>query len=188
MPEPGSREPRRPSVLCYDGSDFAKRAIEQAAAVLGRGPAVVVTIFESVGSALLRHTPFAETGLGREFKEIAEGVVNELDADAARQAEATAGEGAEIARAVGFDAEPLGRRALSKTAERNTSTVWRAILAIADEREAAVIVRRRTRNLRPGLGSAGQRVPRSAAQQHATCPGGTAGALRRGAPVAVAVG
>ena len=33
-----------------------------------------------------------------------------------------------------------GRRALSKTAERNTSTVWRAILAIADEREAVVIV------------------------------------------------
>ena len=140
MPEPGSREPRRPAVLCYDGSDFAKRAIEQAAAVLGGGPAVVVTIFESVGSALLRHPPFAETELGREFKEIAEDVVNELDADAARQAEATAGEGAEIARAAGFDAEPLGRRALSKTAERNTSTVWRAILAIADEREAVVIV------------------------------------------------
>jgi nucleotide-binding universal stress UspA family protein len=49
-------------------------------------------------------------------------------------------QGAEIARAVGFDAEPRGRRALSKTAERNTSTVWRAILAIADEQEAPVIV------------------------------------------------
>ncbi len=140
MPEPGSREPRRPAVLCYDGSAFAKRAIEQAAAVLGRGPAVVVTIFESVGSALLRNPPFAETELGRGFKEIAEDVVNELDADAARQAEATAGEGAEIARAAGFDAEPCGRRALSKTAERNTSTVWRAILGLADEREAVVIV------------------------------------------------
>jgi nucleotide-binding universal stress UspA family protein len=140
VPEPGSSAPRRPTILCYDGSDFARRAIEQAAAVLGGGPAVVVTIFESVGSALLRHTPFAETELGRQFKEISEDVVNELDADAARQAHATAGEGAEVAGAAGFDAEPLAQRALSKTAERNTSTVWRAILAIADEQEAVVIV------------------------------------------------
>ena len=83
---------------------------------------------------------------------MAEDVVNELDAEDARQAEATAREGADVARAAGFYAEPLGRRALSKTVERNTSTVWRAILTIADEQEAVVIVvgARRT----SGLGSA----------------------------------
>jgi nucleotide-binding universal stress UspA family protein len=140
VPEPASSEPRRPSVLGYDGSDFAKRAIEQSAEIVGGGPAVVVTIFESVGSALLRHAPSEKTELGRQFKEIAEDVVNELDSGAATRAEATAGEGAELARAAGFAAKPLAHRALSRTAERTSVTVWRAILDIADERDAAVVV------------------------------------------------
>jgi nucleotide-binding universal stress UspA family protein len=134
------RESRRPSVLCYDGSEFAGRAIERSAQILGGGPAIVLTVFESVGSALLRHAPSEKTGLGREFREISEDVVNELDAGAARRAEATAGEGAEAARAAGFDAQPLVRRALSRTAERDTATIWRAVLDVADEHEASVLV------------------------------------------------
>lgn len=99
-----------------------------------------MTVFESVGSALLRHSPSDKTELGREFQEISEDVVNELDAGAATRAQATADEGAEVARAAGFDARPVGRRALSKTAERNTATVWRAILDVADEEDAGVVV------------------------------------------------
>lgn len=139
MPEPGS-EHRRLAVLCYDGSEHAKRAIEQSAHILGGGPAVVVTIFESAGSLLLRHAPSERTELGRQFKEIAEDVVNELDAGAGRRAEATAAEGAEAARAAGFDAKPLARRALAKGAERDTATIWRAILDLADEHGADVVV------------------------------------------------
>jgi nucleotide-binding universal stress UspA family protein len=127
-------------VLCYDSSEFAKQAIEQSAQVLGGGPAIVLTVFESAGSALLRHPPSEGTELGRQFKEIAHDVVDELDAGAARRAQATAEEGAEVARQAGFDAEPLAHRALAKAAERNTATIWRAILDVAAEHHAGVVV------------------------------------------------
>ena len=139
MPE-RSNEPRRPSVLCYDGSDFAQRAIRQSASILGGGPAIVVKIYESIGSALLRHAPSETTELGRQFREISEEVVKDLDAGTARRAQDTAAEGAELAVAAGFDAQPLARRALSRTAERDTATIWRAILDLADERDAAVLI------------------------------------------------
>ena len=82
-----------PALLCYDGSDHARRAIERAGTVLGGGPAKVVTVWESVGSAVLRHRP--RTALGRELKEISADVVGELDAGTAASAEATAREGAD---------------------------------------------------------------------------------------------
>jgi hypothetical protein len=86
MPGAGTR--RGPILLCYDGSDHARRAIEDSAEILGGGEALVLTAFESIGSVLLRHTPFEETELGREFKEISQDVVNELDSGAAERAEA----------------------------------------------------------------------------------------------------
>jgi hypothetical protein len=43
--------PGSPALLCYDGSDAARRAIERAGRVLGGGPATVLTVWESVGSA-----------------------------------------------------------------------------------------------------------------------------------------
>ncbi len=135
-----SNEARRPALLCYDGSDFAGRAIRQSAAIVAGGPAIVLTVYESLGSALLRYAPSDATELGRQFKEISEDVVDDLDAGAGRRAQDTADEGAELAVAAGFDAEPLARRALSRTAERDTATVWRAILELADERDAAVLV------------------------------------------------
>lgn len=138
MPEPDVG--RRPILLCYDGSDFARRAIENSALVLGGGPAAVLTIFESIASALLRHPASGTTELGREFKAISEDVVNELDAGAAERAEATAAEGAEIAAASGFEARAHSRRAVARTAERDTTTVWRAILDFADEHDSSVVV------------------------------------------------
>jgi nucleotide-binding universal stress UspA family protein len=131
---------RGPILLCYDGSDHAKRAIEDSAPLLGGGEALALTAFESVGSALLRHRPVHETELGREFKEISEDVVGELDSGAAERAEAKAAQGAEVAGAVGFEARPLAHRALARTAERDTTTIWRAILDIADDHDCAVVV------------------------------------------------
>jgi nucleotide-binding universal stress UspA family protein len=140
VPERRSGEGRGPVLLCYDGSDFAKRAIEQSGALLGGGPAVVLTVFESVGSALLRHESFAKTEVGRQFTEMSEDVVNELDSGAAERARGTAGEGAEVAGVAGFEARPLVRRELSRTAERDSATVWRAIIDVADEHDVALIV------------------------------------------------
>ena len=126
--------------------------IEQSAAVLGGGRALVATVFESMGSSLLRHAPSDTTQLGRDFKEISEEVVNDLDAGLAERAQALAVEGAQIAAEVGFDAQPVARRVLSKAVERDTATVWRALLEIAEENDAAVIIVGR-RGL-SGIGSA----------------------------------
>jgi hypothetical protein len=71
-----------PVLLCYDGSESARQAIERAGRLLGGGNAVVLTVWESVGSAILRHTRSEATELGREAREISEDVVAELDASA----------------------------------------------------------------------------------------------------------
>jgi nucleotide-binding universal stress UspA family protein len=131
---------RGPVLLCYDGSESARQAIERAGRVLGGGNAVVLTVWESLGSAILRHTPSETTELGRAAKEIGEDVVAELDASTRERAQTTASEGAELAAAAGFEARPLASRALPRAAERDTATVWRAVLATADDVDAEVIV------------------------------------------------
>ena len=129
-----------PALLGYDGSDAAGRAIASAGRVLGGREAVVVTVWESVGSAILRNLPPGATGLGRDAREIAEDVVEELDAATAEGAEAMAAEGAELATTAGFVARPVARRAVARAAERNAVTVWRALLDAAEEEAAELIV------------------------------------------------
>lgn len=134
------RRARGPALLCYDGSEPAKAAIERAAVVLGGGPALVLTAWESLGSIVLRYPNPGRTQLGREIREISGEVVDELDADTAEQAHATAAEGVEIANAAGFEARPLARRAIGRLSERTDVTVWHAILRAADDEDAAVLV------------------------------------------------
>jgi nucleotide-binding universal stress UspA family protein len=129
-----------PALLGYDGSDAARGAIASAGRVLSGREAVVVTVWESVGSAILRNLPAGATALGRDARGIAEDVVEELDAAAAEGAEAMAAEGAGLATRAGFVARPVARRALARAAERNAVTVWRAILDAADEEAAELIV------------------------------------------------
>ena len=132
--------PEGPALLCYDGSESARRAIESAGELVGEGAAVVLTIWESVGSAVLRHGAPLPGELGRETRGVAEDVIDQLDHNSAEDARATAAEGAEIATAAGFDARPDARRALARAAERDVATTWHAILEAADELDARVIV------------------------------------------------
>jgi nucleotide-binding universal stress UspA family protein len=125
--------PRDPVLVCYDGSESARHAVERAAGLLGRVPAVVVCVWESVGSFVLRHHP-------RGSFAIAEDVVEELDSSSATAAEETVREGAELGRSLGLEAEPLARRAVARAGERDEATVWRTILEVADERDAPAIV------------------------------------------------
>jgi nucleotide-binding universal stress UspA family protein len=114
-----------PVLLAYDGSDHAKVAIERAGAVLQHGPAVVAnawTSFEGAAPAALLALP------GDMVREGAQA----LD-DAGREtAEALAAEGAELARAAGFDAEPR--------AVRSSGPYFAALLDVADELDARAIV------------------------------------------------
>lgn len=138
--ESGTQGQRGPVLLCYDGSHAARRAIERAGRVLGGGESVVLTVWESVGSVILRHAPAGETEFGRDARGIAEDVVAELDASRADHARATAAEGVALASTAGFNARPRDRRAVAEAGERDAVTVWRTVLDAADEEAAEMIV------------------------------------------------
>jgi nucleotide-binding universal stress UspA family protein len=111
--------PDAPILICYDGSDGAQRAIDVAAELLGPRHATVldvgpvVTPVESL-AALSPVYPAAEFG--------------ELNAEEARSGSAA---GVERARRAGFAAD--GRSGVA-------APTWEAIVGVADEIDAAVIV------------------------------------------------
>jgi nucleotide-binding universal stress UspA family protein len=109
-------------LIAYDGSDHARAAIARAAETLRPGPAVVATAW----------TSFAKSAPHFVLRDMVRPVVDDLDAAAREEAEATAAEGAELARASGLDAEPRAVQA--------TGPFFAALLEAADEVEASVIV------------------------------------------------
>jgi nucleotide-binding universal stress UspA family protein len=114
-----------PVLFAFDGSLHARAAIEQAAAVLRPGPAVVATAW----------TPFAESAPAALLAfpgRMVEGVVDDLDAAGRESAEELASEGAELARAAGFDATA---RAVS-----SPGPFFSALIELADEIDASAIV------------------------------------------------
>jgi nucleotide-binding universal stress UspA family protein len=112
-------------LLCYDGSDDAKAAIDRAGALLKSSPAVVLSVWEPFIDVIAR------AGLG-----LAYGATSwdgdEVDAASERRATGLAEEGAARARELGLEAE-------SRTAVRNGG-VASAILDVADETDAEAIV------------------------------------------------
>jgi nucleotide-binding universal stress UspA family protein len=114
-----------PVLIAYDGSAHARAAIERAGQVLHSGPAVVATAWTSFGD----EAPAALLALPGD---VVRDAVKDLD-DAAREtAEELAAEGAELARAAGFDAEPR--------AVRSPHAFFAALLACADEIDASALV------------------------------------------------
>lgn len=106
----------RPILIAYDGSDYAKGAIDQAAEQLGNGRrAIVLTVWQPFGAAFV--------GVGVAPVGLEEGIEN----DARRVAE----EGARLAREAGFDAEPAVERG---------DPVWQRIVETADERDVGIVV------------------------------------------------
>jgi nucleotide-binding universal stress UspA family protein len=112
-------------LLCYDGSTSAKHAISAAHAIVGQAPATLLHIWEPPANAL-GPDPFGgiETWSGPQ--------IVELEAMALERANRTVEYGVEQARDAGFKVE--GRL------ERTDLNTWRAILAIADELDAQLIV------------------------------------------------
>jgi nucleotide-binding universal stress UspA family protein len=115
-----SPESEQPVLFAYDGSEHAKAAIEQAGTLLRPGSsALVLTVWQPLGSV-----PFFG---GVMSPSISKGVV-----DAARaEADKVAAEGAQLASAAGFDAEPI-------TVEG--TPIWNCIVETAERRQAAVVV------------------------------------------------
>jgi nucleotide-binding universal stress UspA family protein len=108
-----------PILICYDGSDEARRAIDAAAALLGPRRAVVI----DVGAPLTPAESVATLSPvvpGAAFEELNMSVAQERAAD-----------GAERARGAGFSAEARAEVA---------APTWEDIVDVADEIDAAVIV------------------------------------------------
>ena len=112
-------------LFAYDGSVHARAAIERAGDVLQAGPAVVATAWTSFEDA----APSALLALPKDM--VAESV-RLLDEANRETAETVAAEGADVARAAGFDAEPRAIRA--------GGPFFAALLRTADEIDARVIV------------------------------------------------
>jgi len=110
-----------PVILCYDGSDDAAVAIQRAAALFGPRPAVVLVAWPRA-QAQLAYWP------GMVYAQDLEA----LDEAAAEGAAELAERGAALAREAGLDAEPMAMRA--------SGAVWKAILDVAEDRDAAAIV------------------------------------------------
>jgi nucleotide-binding universal stress UspA family protein len=112
-------------LICYDGSVDSRAAIEHAGELLSGQAATVLTVWEPFVEVMTR----TSYGLG-----LTAGMVNIDDIDTANQqgAEASAQEGAELARKVGLNAQP---RTCSQV-----STVANAILAEAEAIGASAIV------------------------------------------------
>jgi nucleotide-binding universal stress UspA family protein len=109
----------RAILICYDGSESARRSIPAARDVLGPRRAVVLDI-APVLTAAESHAVMASAIGGFEFEE--------LNAAEALQ---RAIEGAHLARVAGFDVEPRSELA---------ALTWEGILNVADGGDVDVIV------------------------------------------------
>jgi nucleotide-binding universal stress UspA family protein len=112
-------------LLCYDGSDGAKRAIEVAHAVAGDRRVTVLHLWEPPGGLMLSD-PFGGLPVWSPDQ------ISEVDAVVRERAGRLVADGVRIAREAGFEAQ--GRL------EASPGSDWRAILDVADELDAQLIV------------------------------------------------
>jgi nucleotide-binding universal stress UspA family protein len=112
-----------PLLLCYDGSEDAKRAIEGAGALFAGRRALVVTVWQPTAVLI------SSAWLGATASEVD---FFELDRAAAEAGARAAEEGVRVALEAGLEAEPVAVEA--------AGPVWTTIAEIADRHNAEVIV------------------------------------------------
>jgi nucleotide-binding universal stress UspA family protein len=106
-----------PVLFAYDGFEDAKAAIRQAGRQFRTGrSAIVLTVWEPFASMPFASTPSSPRGLEQTIE---------------HEARRIADEGARLARACGFDAQPV--------AERGDS-IWQRIVQSAEEHDASVLI------------------------------------------------
>ena len=112
-------------LIAYDGSKHGRLAIAVAAERLS-GPAIVLHVLSPAPRAPLATDAMSGALLDEE-------AFAERERQLRRRAQLTAEEGARLAREAGLDAEPL-------VVEEPTHRIWRAIVDVAEERDAQMIV------------------------------------------------
>lgn len=114
---------QHPILICYDGSEHARHAIERAGELVRPGPAVVIYAWQPLAVIMARSGFGALAGRA---------IVPDEEAEEQQEAEKIATEGGELARAAGFDTEARHRRAAESIAQ--------AILETAGELDASLLV------------------------------------------------
>jgi nucleotide-binding universal stress UspA family protein len=112
-----------PLLLCFDGSDDARRAIKRAGALFAGRRALVLTVWQPIADL----DGFAWTGATESSVDVV-GLNRAAAEDGARVAD----EGARLALEAGLNAEPLAVEA--------SGSVWHTIVEMADRHDAAAIV------------------------------------------------
>jgi nucleotide-binding universal stress UspA family protein len=145
-----------PTLIAFDGSTAARQAVAAAAALLKPRATLVLTVWEAALAQAAVATP-PNVAL---TPAVDPSTVLEADQALRGHAEGVANEGAELARSLGLDAEPL--------AIGDARDIARAIVEVAREHNAATIVvgSRGLSGLRARLeGSTSKGVVK-----HASCP------------------
>jgi len=112
-------------LLCYDGSDDAKAAVDRAAKLFPHAPVTVLAVWERYVEMI------TQSGFGLAYAPPVTDV-EEIDAAVEEQARVTAQEGADRLRHAGITVEPR--------VEARRTSVAATILAVADEIDAEAIV------------------------------------------------
>ncbi len=141
--------PADPVILCYDGSQDAKPAIDRAGSLFSGLRALVLTVWQPTAGL----GSFAWAGATASMVDFFE-----LDRAAAEDAGAVAHEGIRLAREAGLEAEAATVKA--------PGPVWEAIVDIADRHHASNHCHGLPRAHRPALDAAGKRLQR----RRASCP------------------
>jgi nucleotide-binding universal stress UspA family protein len=116
--------PDGPALFCYDGSDASARALRAAVHLLAHsGDAVVLTVWQPLVARLTESGGFGVYALEDE---------GEIDVEERTAALQSAEEGARAATKLGFGA--------TARVEEASSGVWRTIVDVAEELDAALIV------------------------------------------------
>jgi nucleotide-binding universal stress UspA family protein len=118
-----STGPDGPLLLCFDGSEDAKLAIQSAGALLASKPALVVTVWQPTAAL----GSFVWSGVTASMVDFVE-----LDRAGAEDGGRVANAGVRIAQQAGLEAEPVAIKA--------AGPIWKTIVELADHHDAAAIV------------------------------------------------
>jgi nucleotide-binding universal stress UspA family protein len=119
-------------LIAFDGSPAAEHAIKEAAALLGKRPALVVSVWKEGTGFETFELPSATIGMPLAPIDI--NTAMEIEEELKEQAQRLAQHGAELARQAGLEAEGL---AVADAAE---VTIAETIVDTAEKRNAAAIV------------------------------------------------
>ena len=111
------------TLFCYDGSESAHHALQVTHDTLGHGPLTLLYVWTPPPAVLA--DAFGVKSNGGPSRE-------KLEELARTRAEEIAGEGAQLARELGFDVEVR--------VQRCGPAIWQTILEVADQVDAALIV------------------------------------------------